>query len=75
MTLAIEQEDRRRGILNIIVFLIIEFYVASLPNVNILFNSVVSDDAFFGTLDLTDFYLGTPLTPSSLVSVPLFTER
>jgi hypothetical protein len=25
-------------------------------------NSVVSEDAFFGTADLTDFYLGTPVT-------------
>jgi hypothetical protein len=23
---------------------------------------VVSDDAFFGTIDFTDFYLGTPVT-------------
>ncbi len=23
---------------------------------------MVSDDAFFGTIDLTDFYLGTPVT-------------
>ncbi len=31
--------------------------VASLPCVNILFNSAVSSDAFFGSIDLTDFYL------------------
>jgi hypothetical protein len=36
--------------------------VASLTAVNIALNSVVSDDAFFGTADLTDFYLGTPVT-------------
>jgi hypothetical protein len=36
-------------------------HVASLPTVDIMFNSVVSDDAFFGTLDLTEFYLFTPL--------------
>jgi hypothetical protein len=48
-------------------------HVASLPTVNILFNSVVSDDAFFGTLDLTDFYLGTPLTPpDTLKYIPTY---
>jgi hypothetical protein len=36
--------------------------VASLTAVNIALNSVVSDNAFFGTADLTDFYLGTPVT-------------
>ena len=36
--------------------------VASLTAVNIALNSVVSEDAFFGTADLTDFYLGTPVT-------------
>jgi hypothetical protein len=35
--------------------------VASLSAVNICLNSVVSDHAFFGTVDLTDFYLGTPV--------------
>jgi hypothetical protein len=33
---------------------------ASHPTVRCLLNSVVSDHAFFGTIDLTDFYLGTP---------------
>jgi hypothetical protein len=37
--------------------------VTSLPTVNIIFNSVVSDDAFFGSIDLSDFYLGTDLNP------------
>ncbi len=36
--------------------------VASLTAVNIALNSVVSDNVFFGTADLTDFYLGTPVT-------------
>ncbi len=41
--------------------------VASLTAVNIALNSVVSDNAFFGTADLTDFYLGTLVTlPISL---------
>jgi hypothetical protein len=38
----------------------------SFTAVNIALNSVVSNDAFFGTADLTDFYLGTPVT------LPLF---
>ncbi len=33
--------------------------VASHPTVNCLFNAIVSEDAHFGTVDLTDFYLGT----------------
>ena len=36
---------------------------ASLSLVNILFNATVSEDAIVGTLDLTDFYLGTPFPP------------
>jgi hypothetical protein len=36
-------------------------HVASLPCVNLLLNSVVSTDAFFSSVDLTDFYLGTDL--------------
>jgi hypothetical protein len=36
---------------------------ASLTALNCVLNSVVSDDAFFGAIDLTDdFYLGTPVT-------------
>jgi hypothetical protein len=35
---------------------------ASLTALNCVLNSVVSDDAFFGTIDLTDFYLCTPVT-------------
>ncbi len=33
--------------------------VASHPVVNCLFNAVVSEDAHVGTVDITDFYLGT----------------
>jgi hypothetical protein len=36
-------------------------HFASLPTVNCLLNSVVSTHAFFGTMDLTDFYLGASL--------------
>jgi hypothetical protein len=43
--------------------------VASLPCVNILFNSVVSTDAFFGSVDLTDFYLGTPLSTPQFIKI------
>ena len=43
--------------------------VASLPCVNILFNSVVSDDAFFGSVDLSDFYLGTDLNPPQFIKI------
>jgi hypothetical protein len=43
--------------------------VASLPTVNILFNSVVSDDAFFGSVDLSDFYLGTDLDPPQFIKI------
>ncbi len=34
--------------------------VASSPLVNCILNATVSEDAYFGTVDLTDFYLGTP---------------
>ena len=44
-------------------------HVASLPTVNILFNSVVSDDAHFGTIDLTDFYLGTILPVPQFIKI------
>jgi hypothetical protein len=47
--------------------------VASLPTVNILFNSVVSDDAFFGSIDLSDFYLGTDLDPPQYIKI--FTQQ
>ena len=47
-------------------------HVASLPCVNLLLNSVVSTDAFFGSVDLTDFYLGTDL--SSPQYIKLFTH-
>jgi hypothetical protein len=44
-------------------------HVASLPTVIILFNSVVSDDASFGTIDLTDFYLGTTLPVPQFIKI------
>jgi hypothetical protein len=45
--------------------------VASLPTVNTLFNSAVSDNAFFGSIDLSDFYLGTD--PNHPQDVNIFT--
>ena len=41
---------------------------APMMGVNCLFHATVSEDAFFGTLDLTDFYLGSPMPspPNSL---------
>ncbi len=47
--------------------------VASLLTVNILFNSIVSDNAFFGSIDLSDFYLGTPLNSPKYIK--LFTQQ
>ncbi len=43
--------------------------VASLPCVNILFNSVVSSDAYFGSIDLTDFYLESPLAKPQFIKI------
>jgi hypothetical protein len=40
--------------------------VDSNPLVNCIFNATVSEDAYFGTVDLTDFYLGQPPFPQSL---------
>ena len=34
--------------------------VASYPTLNCLLNSVVADHALFGSVDITDYYLGTP---------------
>jgi hypothetical protein len=43
--------------------------VASLPCVNILFNSVVSSHAFFGSIDLTEFYLESPLAQPQFIKI------
>jgi hypothetical protein len=45
-------------------------HVASLPCVNLLLNSVVSTHAFFGSIDLTDYYLGTSLSLPQLIKIP-----
>ncbi len=47
--------------------------VASLPTIQILFNSVVSDNTFFGSIALSDFYLGTSLDPPKFIK--LFTHQ
>jgi hypothetical protein len=44
-------------------------HVASLPAVTLHLNSVVFTRAFFGTLDLTDFYLGTPLPAPQYIKI------
>jgi hypothetical protein len=43
--------------------------IASLPALNITLNAVVSEDAFFGSVDLTDFYLGTPILHHQYIKV------
>jgi hypothetical protein len=43
--------------------------VASLPCVNILFNSVVSSHALFGSIDLTDFYLESTLAQPQFIKI------
>ncbi len=45
-------------------------HVASLPCVNLLPTSVVSCHAFFGSIDLTDYYLGTPLSHPQFIKIP-----
>ena len=37
---------------------------------NLLLNSVVSTHAFFGSIDLTDYYLGTPLSHPQFIKIP-----
>ena len=41
--------------------------------VHCLLNSVVSDHAFFGTIDLTDFYLGTPSPHPQFIKIYIST--
>ena len=40
-----------------------------MPTVKILFNAVVSEDADFATLDLTDFYLGSRLPSPEYIKI------
>jgi hypothetical protein len=47
--------------------------VASYPTLNCLLNSVVSDHAFFGSVDITDYYLGTPNPNPPFIKV--FTDQ
>ena len=46
-------------------------YTASLSTLNVIFNATVSEDATFGSIDLTDFYLGTPLPEPSFIRKPV----
>jgi hypothetical protein len=41
----------------------------SLSCVNILYNSVVSSDAFFGSVDLTNFYLESSLATPQFINI------
>jgi hypothetical protein len=43
---------------------------AALDTVKILLNAVVSEDAHWATVDITDFYLGTPLDRSEYMRIP-----
>jgi hypothetical protein len=45
-------------------------HVASLFCVNLLLNSIVSTHAFFGSIDLTDYYLGIPLSLPQFIKIP-----
>ena len=50
---------------------------APMMGVNCIFHATVSEDAFFGTLDLTDFYLGSPMpSPEFLIiHTALFSDQ
>ena len=48
-------------------------HTASLSTLNALFNATVSEDATFGSIDLNDFYLGTPLPEPSYIRIYMST--
>jgi hypothetical protein len=43
---------------------------ANLESIKILLNAMISDNANFATIDLEDFYLGTPLPHSEFIRIP-----
>ncbi len=43
---------------------------ANLESIKILLNAMISDDAGFATMDLEDFYLGTPLPHPEYIRIP-----
>ncbi len=44
---------------------------AELESIKILFNAMISDNAAFSTVDLEDFYLGTPLPHPEYIRIPV----
>jgi hypothetical protein len=44
---------------------------AELESIKILFNAMISDNAAFSTVDLEDFYLGTPLPHPEYIRIPI----
>jgi hypothetical protein len=43
---------------------------ANLESIKILLNAMISDDAHFATMDIEDFYLGTPLPHPEYIRIP-----
>ena len=46
-------------------------YTAYLETIRAMLNAIVSEDAEFGTADIKDFYLGTPLDRKEYMRIPL----
>jgi hypothetical protein len=46
-------------------------YTADLESIKILINAMISDNAAFSTVDLEDFYLGTPLPHPEYIRIPI----
>jgi hypothetical protein len=44
---------------------------AELESLKILLNCMISEDANFSTIDLTDFYLGTDLPHPEYIRIPI----
>jgi hypothetical protein len=44
---------------------------ANLESIKILFNAMISDDIQLATIDLEDFYLGTPLPHAEYIRIPM----
>ena len=42
---------------------------ANLPTVKCILHATVSEDAFFGVIDITDFYLGSPMPFSEFMKL------
>jgi hypothetical protein len=46
-------------------------YTADLESIKLLINAMISDNAAFSTVDLEDFYLGTPLPHPEFIRIPI----